>query len=89
MVHLDSIVALLMVLALVDKPSHPYAPALAESTPADARREYGEVAEWSNVPDSKSGVRVSAPWVRQIRRERIWTAQGWPVARSAEGEAHG
>ena len=24
----------------------------------------GEVAEWSNVPDSKSGVRVSAPWVR-------------------------
>ena len=24
----------------------------------------GEVAEWSNVPDSKSGVRVSVPWVR-------------------------
>ena len=24
----------------------------------------GEVAEWSNVPDSKSGVRVTVPWVR-------------------------
>ncbi len=24
----------------------------------------GEVAEWSNVPDSKSGVRASVPWVR-------------------------
>src|SRR5690606_4434632 len=27
-------------------------------------RPTGEVAEWSNVPDSKSGVRVSVPWVR-------------------------
>src|ERR1700754_165483 len=25
---------------------------------------HGEVAEWSNVPDSKSGVRLSVPWVR-------------------------
>lgn len=24
----------------------------------------GQVAEWSNVPDSKSGVRASVPWVR-------------------------
>ncbi len=24
----------------------------------------GEVPEWSNGPDSKSGVRVSVPWVR-------------------------
>src|SRR5574337_324450 len=27
-------------------------------------RPTGEVAEWSNVPDSKSGVRASVPWVR-------------------------
>src|SRR3954464_15761245 len=25
---------------------------------------HGEVAEWSNVPDSKSGVGESQPWVR-------------------------
>ena len=24
----------------------------------------GEVAEWSNVPDSKSGVVATSPWVR-------------------------
>ena len=24
----------------------------------------GEVAEWSNVPDSKSGVGANPPWVR-------------------------
>ena len=72
---------------------------------------HGEVAEWSNAPDSKSGLRfyrnvgsnptlsarnkkrpswafcVSAEgWcgqthrVRQIRLERIWTAEGWPRA---------
>ena len=28
------------------------------------RPQNGEVAEWSNVPDSKSGVRVTVPWVR-------------------------
>src|SRR5690554_1085535 len=28
------------------------------------RRRRGQVAEWSNVPDSKSGVRASVPWVR-------------------------
>ena len=27
-------------------------------------RSDGRVAEWSNVPDSKSGVRVTVPWVR-------------------------
>src|SRR5690606_7422874 len=27
-------------------------------------RPTGEVAEWLNVPDSKSGVRASVPWVR-------------------------
>ena len=27
-------------------------------------RPRGEVAEWSNVPDSKSGVGASLPWVR-------------------------
>ena len=37
--------------------------ALTHATPQQ-RRPNGEVAEWSNVPDSKSGVRVSAPWVR-------------------------
>ena len=25
---------------------------------------HGEVAEWSNVPDSKSGVAFTLPWVR-------------------------
>jgi hypothetical protein len=29
-----------------------------------ARHEAGEVAEWSNVPDSKSGVGATLPWVR-------------------------
>ncbi len=28
------------------------------------RTKAGEVAEWSNVPDSKSGVRESVPWVQ-------------------------
>src|SRR5690606_15457105 len=31
---------------------------------AAERRSRGQVAEWSNVPDSKSGVRASVPWVR-------------------------
>src|SRR5690606_28010310 len=33
------------------------------ATKRGARRR-GQVAEWSNVPDSKSGVRASVPWVR-------------------------
>ena len=32
--------------------------------PHAKRPRHGEVAEWSNVPDSKSGVRVTVPWVR-------------------------
>ena len=44
------------------------APALrhrrSEHDCADHTHPTGEVAEWSNVPDSKSGVRVSVPWVR-------------------------
>ena len=32
--------------------------------PRTKRPRHGEVAEWSNVPDSKSGVRVTVPWVR-------------------------
>src|SRR5205823_6285874 len=43
-----------------------------------ASREYsdrllGEVAEWSNVPDSKSGVRVTVPWVRIPPSPPNWT----------------
>ena len=38
-----------------------YFPVLAAMEKMAAR---GQVAEWSNVPDSKSGVRASVPWVR-------------------------
>jgi hypothetical protein len=38
----------------------------SSSKPADSvtMLAAGEVAEWSNVPDSKSGVGASLPWVR-------------------------
>jgi hypothetical protein len=39
-----------------------YAPSIIRPHAND--RLPGEVAEWSNVPDSKSGVRVTVPWVR-------------------------
>jgi signal peptidase I len=42
-----------------DSAQHVSCPARVDHT-----HPFGEVAEWSNVPDSKSGVRVSVPWVR-------------------------
>ena len=47
-------------------------------------RPTGEVAEWSNVPDSKSGVRVSGPWVRIPPSPPYANAPDWGRLRMAE-----
>src|SRR3546814_7640556 len=39
-------------------------PAATWSADPQARQVHGEVAEWLNVPDSKSGVRENVPGVR-------------------------
>ena len=56
-------------------------------------RHTGEVAEWSNVPDSKSGVVAISPWVRippstasiHIRRARVARFAFLPSALSIVG----
>ena len=60
----------------------------------------GEVAEWSNVPDSKSGVVAISPWVRippstasiHIRRARVarfaFLPAGLPILRLCDWQDH-